>query len=628
MCRCRLMLSYLCVLLLAGLCSADVALSKPRIAENQNRTAAGHLANGLLALHLELRCGIWHPETNDGRAIEVSSIAEEGHAPQAPGPLVRIPQGTQVQAFVHNLLSATAYVHGLHQHPGKPDDMMQIAAGATKSVTFLTGEPGTYLYWASTSKDDTSGEDLMSGAFIVDPPGSAAADRVFVIQVWGKDLFQPTFDAVLSINGKAWPYTERLHAQLGEPEQWRVVNATPFEHPMHLHGFYFNIDAVGDGEVEHRYNDAERRMAVTEVVAGNHTFDMTWVPGREGSWLFHCHLLDHMMRDFRPAWLYGPNGPPESATHMHHADDPNALGMGELVLGITVTGEPQVIPAKASLPVSEKHLYIRERKASPFAPGGPGFYLDGVSDKVGTVGPPLVITRGERTAITVHNELDEPTSIHWHGLELESYYDGVAGWSGAGQNTTPYVRPGESFVAYMTPPRSGTFIYHTHWHNVIQLTSGLYGPLIVLDPGQKYDPATDKVFLLGRGGPNEFKDPLMLNGSAQPGLMVLLTGQKYRFRFVNITPSDAHLDTSLLLNGKTVKWRAVAKDGADLPASQAIERDATQMISVGETYDYEFSPKDPGNYELRFSSDIGSVVTQIIAIVPRADPFSVFAAKR
>jgi FtsP/CotA-like multicopper oxidase with cupredoxin domain len=161
-----------------------------------------------------------------------------------------------------------------------------------------------------------------------------------------------------------------------------------------------------------------------------------------------------------------------------------------------------------------------------------------------------------------------------------------------------------------------------------QLTGGMYGALLVMEPGQKYDPATDKVFVVGRSGKDEMRDPLVLNGSPQPGLMVLLSGQTYRFRFINITPNDSGVKTSLMSEDHLVKWRAIAKDGADLPPQQAISQDAVRVISVGETYDYEFASPAPGDYELRFWSDFGNEVTQIITVVPPGTPFSVFVAKR
>ena len=90
----------------------------------------------------------------------------------------------------------------------------------------------------------------------------------------------------------------------------------------------------------------------------------------------------------------------------------------------------------------------------------------------------------------------------------------------------------------MKPPRAGTFIYHTHWHDVEQLTSGLYGPLIVLPPGRRFDSETDKVILISRGGPDFARSPLLIDGSAQPATLRLSVGTRYRFRLINITPED------------------------------------------------------------------------------------------
>jgi len=633
--RGRVALAAVLCLFAVSCFAADVL---PNIAANENRTPAGRLESGVLTLNLEIRKGIWHPEADDAEAataqssaptaIETYSFAEQGHELQVPGPLVRVPQGTELHLTIHNLLPVETFIHGLEQHPGDGKKTLQLGPGEAKELRFAAGEPGSYMYWATTSADARGDSDgPMAGAFIVDGPRDRTDDRIFVIQLWDKSVLQPDFQAVLTINGKSWPYTERIQAQLGRPEHWRVLNASEIVHPMHLHGFYFYVDAVGDGTSAHELGNAERRMVVTEVVAAHHTFDMTWMPERAGNWLFHCHILDHMSSYFSP-FLYGPQGPPTSTPHAAHAE--HTAGMSKLVLGITVKDEgAHLVPAKAVIepPAVRKHLYVRQRPAQNYVPAGPGFFLEGVSHEIGAMGPPLVVTRGERTAITVTNQLDEPTIIHWHGIEIENYFDGVMSWDPTSRNATPAIAPGTSFVAYMTPPRAGTFIYHTHWHNVKQLTGGLYGALLVLEPGQNYDPATDKIFVLGRGGDDERHDPLVLNGNTQPPMMVLLTGRTYRFRLINMTPNDSRITTALLSEGHPAKWRAIAKDGADLPPQQATVSDAVQQISVGETYDYQFAPTAPGNYELHFTSALGCTVTQIVKVVPPKSPLSVYAAK-
>ena len=85
-------------------------------------------------------------------------------------------------------------------------------------------------------------------------------------------------------------------------------------------------------------------------------------------------------------------------------------------------------------------------------------------------------------------------------MELDSYYDGVHGFSGVGPRQTPIIAAGDHFVVRFTPPRAGTFIYHTHLHDHRQLSSGLYGAMVVVEPGETFDEATDHVLVLGRSG--------------------------------------------------------------------------------------------------------------------------------
>ncbi|MGH8129455.1 MAG: multicopper oxidase domain-containing protein, partial [Steroidobacteraceae bacterium] len=180
---------------------------------------------------------------------------------------------------------------------------------------------------------------------------------------------------------------------------------------------------------------------------------------------------------------------------------------------------------------------------------------------------------------------------------------------------TPAIAPGKLFVAKMTPPRAGTFIYHTHWHDKLQLSTGLYGALIVLDPGIPFDPETNKIFVISRGGPDA-ADPVLLNGAAQPLTMNLRTGVKYRFRLINITPNNANLRVSLRdgsAGGAPANWRAVAKDGSDLPAGQAVMKPADQRVAVGETYDFEFRRDEPGELQLEvFRPLVRMAVTQTL----------------
>jgi FtsP/CotA-like multicopper oxidase with cupredoxin domain len=88
-------------------------------------------------------------------------------------------------------------------------------------------------------------------------------------------------------------------------------------------------------------------------------------------------------------------------------------------------------------------------------------------------GPVLRLPQGQESVIRFENSLDEPGSVHWHGLRIANAMDGVPGITQAA------VAPGESFTYRLTPPDAGTYWYHTHQRSWAQLALGLAGVLIV-----------------------------------------------------------------------------------------------------------------------------------------------------
>ena len=224
-----------------------------------------------------------------------------------------------------------------------------------------------------------------------------------------------------------------------------------------------------------------------------------------------------------------------------------------------------------------------------------------------------MLTRGEPVAIHITNRLTEPTSIHWHGIELQSYYDGVPGWTGIGQRVTPMIQPGKSFDVRFTPPRAGTFIYHTHMNDMVQLGTGLYGPIVVLDPGEKYHPETDRVFLISRTGMRRVGE-MLVNGSTKPNTEEWWLGATYRLRFININANNTVV-VSLKEKETPVSWKSIAKDGADLPVQQSLTGPASFLIAPGETYDFQVHPEHDGDMQLTFFLTLfNETVTQPIRV--------------
>jgi FtsP/CotA-like multicopper oxidase with cupredoxin domain len=574
--------------------------SFPAVVANNNRRPAGKLQNGILELRLELREGVWYPEADGSGHRDVYAFAEEGEAPQCPGPLIRVPAGTQIHIRLRNTLVLAAKIYGLHRHPGDPKDSLSLAPGETRELEFLAGDPGTYPYWGTTSDTSLAGrrgaETLLSGVLVVDPLGVKAEDRIFVLGVWTKSE-KSGFEIIPWINGKSWPYTEHFTYDIGQVVRWRVVNISDDPHSMHLHGFFFTVEAIGDGEHYERYTEEQRRLAVTEAIESAHVFEMTWAPDRAGNWLFHCHMTMHMS-------VSEALHPQNVQSAVNPAEHEQMTGMGGLVIGITVlpgvTPVPIAVVAKAprklQLIISENPDKVPLYKLELNDPGAPA--EPSKEKQPSLLGPLIVLTRGEATEIEVKNATNNPTAIHWHGIELESFYDGVPGWTGSSQQTTPPILPGSSFVARMIPPRAGTFIYHTHWHDETQLLNGMYGPLIVLEPGQKYDPEHDKTFVISTGRYAPFGPMLLVNGTPEPDPMVLKTATTYRLRLINITNNESDLRVRLDSKEAPVQWMVIAKDGADLPMAQRKSSPAEMGVTVGATYDVEYHSDQVGHAEM------------------------------
>jgi FtsP/CotA-like multicopper oxidase with cupredoxin domain len=592
---------------------------------NDNRTAAGILREGTLNLRLEARQAAWRPDNDAANTITVLAFAEEGRRPEIPGPLIRVAQGTEVRIAVRNSIPESAHVglppnrqregvtssvagpeltvHGLRAGTVQ-NDTLHIPTGTVREVRFRADAPGTFLYWGAMSRrgvDVRTGTDAqLTGAIVVDPIGSRPDldERIFVITM--TDAFPDSPESPLGeegifepvINGLSWPHTERLHYALGDAIRWRWVNGSFSEHPMHLHGFHFRIRARGDGVRETTYPVSETQLAVTELMEPGSTFRMEWTPTRAGNWLMHCHLLDHITPF--------PERDEKMRAHDRHDVTRHALSaMAGLVLGMTVSenGDPVVEPR------SHQRLWLvakeeRVRGSDALIRGfvvQEGPELSG--DDPTVPGPPLILTRGETTSITVVNQMSEPTTVHWHGMELESVYDGVAGWSRTGSRVAPLVEPGESFVVRITPPRAGTFIYHTHMDETDQLIGGMYGPLLVLEPGEQFDPDIDRVFAIGGAVHDGAYSHATINGQLQPAPQTFRAGTAYRLRFINISP-DATVELTLAEDGVPHRWISLANDGADLPQPLRVDRVAKLRFSTGQTYDFTWTPTSPGDATL------------------------------
>jgi FtsP/CotA-like multicopper oxidase with cupredoxin domain len=612
----------------------------PAVRPNPNTERAGVVRNGVLAVALEAKLSLWHLNGPARSPMTVAALAEPGKGPLMPGPLLRVPAGTEIRLTLHNALAEPLTFFVPASIHGGPDritamDSVVVSPGATGTLATRATVPGNYLYRATTPERASRKlglTGLLTGGLVVDTTRATnpPRDRVLVIMETPDSAAIACADTargtplaecqagrlVFTINGHSWPNTARIPAIVGDSLHWRVLNASNDVHPMHLHGFYYRVDAFSGPLADPSAVPAPGQMVVTQLMSPFSTMSVTWSPDRPGNWLFHCHFAVHLE--------------PDSISAM--PDDPHMRDMVGLVLGVIVAPRPGV--QVAGEPIARRHLRLIALGSGADAAQRSmhlptmRFVLEENGRRVDTrrdFSPQVDLVRGEPVAITVVNHLDRPTSVHWHGIEVEdSYVDGVPGFSGRGKHLTPAIAPGDSFVARFTPPRSGTFLYHAHVDEVAEQAAGLEGALIVRDSATSVAPDEHVFFLKGDG--LEPEHPLAINGQPNPDTVVMHAGRPVRLRLINLStrnPSPMFWLTarsdSVFANTKdtlVARWRPLAKDALDLPAALQTPRLAGQMVSMGETYDFEYTPTKRGllQLEVRASPPPGIPVPHILLI--------------
>ena len=584
---------------------------------NQNDESAGKLSKKTLTVAFDIVEAAWRPEGPDDPVVRILALAERGKTPQVPGPMIRGEAGTTVKLSLHNRSDSAIMMSGFRQSVRARDDTIHLAAGATRDLTFTLDSVGTFFYWGvvkglrSWQERDWLDSQL-TGAFVVDPAGTSQKkprDRVWVITEWFHSYPDRPFESALVFNGKAWPHNDRLTLTQGDSIHWRFINAAAVEHPLHLHGFYFRVTHRGGERADTAIAPHLQPLQNMHVMAIGASLAISWVPSTPGNWVFHCHFAshvgDHASLHGSPDPHLGHDGHAKPGNKSTHASSPGGHEMRGLVIGMHVKPAPgyrePVVANRRTL-----RLLAQKREKS-FLIGGQtayGFLLQKgdsapARDAVQIPGPILELKRGEPVRIVVKNNMDEPTGVHWHGLEIESFPDGVPGFSGIGTRIMPPIAPADSFAAEFTPPRAGTFPYHSHLHELRQIGSGMYGAIIVSDAPR--DTTHDHVIVAGGGGLPVFEklgpNFLLVNGRRIPAPLRMTVGDTHRLRIVSIH-ADVILRFRLGDDSTVASWTPIARDGADLPPALSVQKTATVDMGPGETADFNFVPKQAGRMML------------------------------
>lgn len=212
-------------------------------------------------------------------------------------------------------------------------------------------------------------------------------------------------------------------------------------------------------------------------------------------------------------------------------------------------------------------------------------------------GPLIKVTYGDRVKILVKNTLPEPTTIHWHGIEVPNAMDGIP------DVTQPPIKPGETFTYEFVAKPAGTYWYHSHYKSDKQISIGLSGAFII-EPKQRIPlPTIDRVLMLNEWrivgnqtyaampASNMDGNYFTINGKSYPDTETITAkvGEKVRLRIIG----SGQMIHPMHLHGFTFK--IVATDGQPVPPIARLTKD-TVTVAPGERYDIEFTPDRTGKW--------------------------------
>ena len=238
------------------------------------------IVDGVKVFELTAKAIKW--EVSPGKFVD--SYAYNG---QVPGPQMRVNQGDKVKVVLKNELpeSTSIHFHGvdlpfsqdgvpfISQPPIRPDE--------TYEYEFtIVDVPGTFMYHSHHNAEQQVDKGLF-GTFIVE--GEKKWDTEFTL-ITGDGSHGYT------LNGKGFPATEPIVVKKDQKVLVRILNDGSQLHPMHLHGFDFQVIAQ-DGKPVTPYT----RDTIT--VAPGERYDIMFNASKEGVWPFHCHVLSHVESD-------------------------------------------------------------------------------------------------------------------------------------------------------------------------------------------------------------------------------------------------------------------------------------------------------------------------------------------
>ncbi len=230
-------------------------------------------------------------------------------------------------------------------------------------------------------------------------------------------------------------------------------------------------------------------------------------------------------------------------------------------------------------------------------------------------GPTIRGRQGTTIEIDLFNQLEEPTSVHWHGLRIDNAMDGVPGV------TQDPIAPGAHFIYRLRLDDAGTFWYHPHLNAGEQIERGLKGVLIV-DESEKLPWSRDMVWLLddwrlqkdGRIYPHFNTRPDLMH-DGRWGNVTTVNG-KYKSEF-RVSPGERI--RLRLVNGANARIFSPRIDGL---AARVIAVDGRPVSTFFQFKTFTLSPGNRIDLDITIPADAAGKTFQMVDTFTRK-PFTI-----
>ncbi len=293
------------------------------------------------------------------------------------GPLIEAVEGDRVRVYVTNRLPAptTVHWHGVFLENGMDGvggiTQPVIRPGETFRYEWTFRQSGTLMYHPHHDEMTQMAMGMM-GLIVVHPRGVPKEDRpdrdfAILLSEWKIEVGAHRPDPMamndfnlLTLNGKCFPGTESLVAKLGDRVRIRFGNLSAMDHhPVHLHGFTFNVVGTDGGEIP----PTARWPETTVLVPTGTTRDIEFVADAEGDWPMHCHMTHHLMNQM------GHGLPNVMGVDLSDLDDRiRKLVPGYMSMGATGMGEMAEINMDG--PKNSLSTFFAQGQYDPITMGG------------------------------------------------------------------------------------------------------------------------------------------------------------------------------------------------------------------------------------------------------------------